>query len=74
MPLISGHADTGALSDADLNKEAASLRALQARQRLGPHVLGVADQVPGSLRSLLDTGNPTAAPRPTPAIPPGEAP
>jgi flagellin len=43
----------GALVDADLAKESASLQALQIRQQLGTQALSLANQAPQSLLSLF---------------------
>jgi flagellin len=43
----------GALVDADMAKETASLQALQVKQQLGVQALGIANQAPQALLSLL---------------------
>ncbi|MCW5569159.1 MAG: flagellin, partial [Dokdonella sp.] len=43
----------GALVDADMAKETAALQALQVKQQLGVQALGIANQAPQALLSLL---------------------
>jgi flagellin len=43
----------GALVDADMAKETANLQALQVKQQLGVQALGIANQAPQALLSLL---------------------
>ena len=46
----------GALVDADMAKESAALQSLQVRQQLGVQAMGIANQAPQTLVSLLRGG------------------